>query len=32
MEYYDHRYREQQIQLLTKKAAKLGLQITAIQA
>lgn len=26
--YYEHRYRQQQIQFLTKKAAKLGLQIT----
>ena len=30
-EYYEHRFREQQIQLLTRKAAKLGLQITPIQ-
>jgi transposase len=28
-EYYEQRYRQQQIQLLTKKAAKLGLRITA---
>jgi transposase len=27
-EYYEHRYRQQQIQFLRKKAAKLGLQIT----
>ena len=27
-EYYEQRYRQQQIQLLQKKAAKLGLQIT----
>jgi len=27
-DYYEHRYRQQQIQFLTKKAAKLGLQIT----
>jgi transposase len=31
-EYYEHRFREQQIQLLTRKAAKFGLQITPIQA
>jgi hypothetical protein len=31
-EYYEQRYREQQIQFLTKKAAKLGLQIVATQA
>jgi transposase len=31
-EYYEHRYREQQIQFLTRKAAKLGLQIVATQA
>jgi transposase len=31
-EYYEHRFREQQIQLLTRKAAKFGLQITLIQA
>jgi transposase len=28
-EYYEHRYRQQQIDLLTKKAAKLGFRITA---
>jgi len=27
-EYYEHRYRRQQIEFLSKKAAKLGLQIT----
>jgi hypothetical protein len=31
-EYYEHRFREQPIQLLTRKAAKFGLQITPIQA
>jgi transposase len=31
-EYYEHRFREQQIQLLTRRAAKFGLQITPIQA
>lgn len=31
-EYYEHRFREQQIQLLTRKAARFGLQITPIQA
>ena len=31
-EYYEQRYRQQQIQLLTKKAAKLGLRITAARA
>jgi transposase len=31
-EYYEQRYRQQQIQLLTKKAAKLGLRITAAPA
>jgi transposase len=31
-EYYEQRYRQQQIQLLTKKAAKLGLRITASPA
>jgi hypothetical protein len=31
-EYYEHKYREQQIQFLTRKAAKLGLQIVATQA
>jgi len=28
-EYYEQRYRQQQIELLSKKAAKLGLRITA---
>jgi transposase len=31
-EYYEQRYRQQQIQLLSKKAAKLGLRITAARA
>jgi transposase len=31
-EYYERRYRQQQIQFLTKKAAKLGLQITPAQS
>ena len=31
-EYYEQRYRQQQIELLRKKAAKLGLQITPAQA
>ena len=31
-EYYEHRYRQQQIDLLTKKAAKLGFRITAARA
>jgi hypothetical protein len=32
-EYYENRYRQQQIHLLQKKAAKLGLQITiAVQS
>ena len=31
-DYYEHRYRQQQIQFLTKKAAKLGLQITPAQS
>jgi len=31
-EYYEQRYRQQQIQLLRKKAAKLGLRITAARA
>jgi len=31
-EYYEQRYRQQQIQLLRKKAAKLGLRITASPA
>jgi transposase len=31
-EYYEQRYRQQQIQLLTKKATKLGLRITAARA
>jgi len=30
-EYYEHRYRQQQIEFLRKKAAKLGLQITRAQ-
>jgi transposase len=30
-EYYEHRYRRQQIEFLTKKAAKLGFQITLAQ-
>jgi transposase len=30
-EYYEHRYRRQQIEFLTKKAVKLGLQITLAQ-
>jgi len=30
-EYYEHRYRQQQIEFLRKKAAKLGLQITLAQ-
>jgi transposase len=30
-EYYEHRYRRQQIEFLSKKAAKLGLQITLAQ-
>jgi transposase len=31
VEYYEHRYRRQQIEFLSKKAAKLGLQITLAQ-
>jgi transposase len=31
-EYYEHRYRRQQIDFLKKKAAKLGLQITLVKA
>ena len=31
-EYYEHRYRNQQIQSLRKRAAKLGFQITEAQA
>jgi transposase len=31
-EYYEERFRQQQIQLLRKRAAKLGLQIAEIQA
>ena len=31
-EYYEHRYRQQQIEFLMKKAAKLGLQITPAQS
>ena len=30
-EYYEHRYRRQQIEFLRKKATKLGLQITLAQ-
>jgi hypothetical protein len=30
-EYYQHRYRGQQIEFLRKKAAKLGLQVTLAQ-
>ena len=31
MEYYEHRYRNQQLQLLQKKAAKFGLQLVAVE-
>jgi transposase len=31
-EYYEHRYRQQQIEFLTKKAVRLGLQITPAQS
>ena len=31
-DYYEHRYRQQQIQFLMKKAAKLSLQITPAQS
>jgi len=31
MEYYEQRYRNQQVQLLQKKAAKLGLQLVQAQ-
>ena len=31
MEYYEQRYRDQQVHLLQKKAAKLGLQLIAVQ-
>jgi len=31
MEYYEQRYRNQQVQLLQKKAAKLGLQLVPAQ-
>ena len=29
LQYYEERHREQQVQLLTKRAAKLGLQLVA---
>ena len=31
MEYYEQRYRNQQVQLLQKKAAKLGLELVPVQ-
>jgi len=31
MEYYDQRYRNQQVHLLQKRAAQLGLQLVAVQ-